>query len=70
MKDRHILLKLVQENFSYDLFLCFLKMHVVSYSSLYSNIREAMPNIRGLAVVGLFFEVKFSFYFVIKTRFF
>jgi carbonic anhydrase len=34
-----------------------LEMHVVSYSSLYSNIREAMPNIRGLAVVGLFFEV-------------
>lgn len=34
-----------------------LEMHMVSYSSLYSNIREAMTNTRALAVVGAFFEI-------------
>jgi len=34
-------------------------LHVVAYSSLYSNIAEAMTNVRGLAVVGLFFQVKY-----------
>ncbi|CAF3893570.1 unnamed protein product [Rotaria sordida] len=34
-----------------------LEMHVVAYSDLYSNIRDAMVNTRGLAVVGVFFEL-------------
>ncbi|CAF0744893.1 unnamed protein product [Rotaria sp. Silwood1] len=34
-----------------------LEMHMVTYSSLYSNIRDAMPNTRSLAVVGVFFEL-------------
>jgi len=32
-------------------------MHMVSYSSLYPTIAAAMSNIRGLAVIGAFFEV-------------
>jgi hypothetical protein len=38
-------------------------MHVVSYSSWYPTIREAMSNTRALAVVGVFFEVKFLLLF-------
>jgi len=33
-----------------------LEMHVVTYSRLFSNINEAMPNTRALAVVGVFFR--------------
>lgn len=32
-------------------------MHIVTYSSLYNSIGEAMTNIHGLAVVGFFFQV-------------
>ena len=45
-------------------------MHIVSYSSWYSNIGEAMTNTRALAVVGVFFEVKFHSFFFIKILFF
>ncbi|CAF3486244.1 unnamed protein product [Rotaria socialis] len=34
-----------------------LEMHMVTYSSWYSNIKDAMTNTRGLAVVGVFFEL-------------
>jgi hypothetical protein len=34
-------------------------MHIVTYSSWFSNLTEAMTNTRALAVVGVFFEVKF-----------
>ncbi|CAF2985802.1 unnamed protein product [Rotaria sp. Silwood2] len=34
-----------------------LEMHVVTYSSWFSNIVEAMTNTRALAVVGVFFEL-------------
>jgi hypothetical protein len=35
-------------------------MHVVSYSKSFAAIKDAMPNVRGLAVIGVFFEVKFE----------
>lgn len=34
-----------------------LEMHIVSYSSLYKDIFSAISNTRGLAVIGVFFEV-------------
>ncbi|CAF1358037.1 unnamed protein product [Rotaria sordida] len=37
-----------------------LEMHMVTYSSWFSNIHEAMSNTRALAVVGVFFELSFE----------
>ena len=60
---------------SIDLFLNLLsfsfssKMHIVSYSNWYSNIRDAMTNTRSLAVIGVFFEVKFPFDLLTKCLF-
>ena len=35
----------------------FVQMHIVTYSSLFEGIGQAMSTTRGLAVIGLFFEV-------------
>ena len=35
---------------------------MVTYSSWYSNIADAMTNTRALSVVGAFFEVNFIFF--------
>jgi len=57
-------------NLSYHFyFLFFFKMHIVSYSSWYSSLGDAMTNTRGLAVVGIFFEVKFHLFFLIVKIF-
>jgi hypothetical protein len=45
-------------------------MHIVTYSSFFSNIKDAMTNTRGLAVVGVFFEVKFFFFNIIFQNIF
>ena len=50
----------------------FSKMHLVTYSSWYSNILDAMHNTRALAVIGVFFEVILFnklFFFSSKERF-
>jgi hypothetical protein len=35
-------------------------MHIVSYSKSFANIKDAMSNVRALAVIGVFFEVKLT----------
>lgn len=36
-------------------------MHIVTYSSLFLNLPEAVSNTRALAVVGVFFEVRLKY---------
>ncbi len=43
---------------------------MVTYSSWYPNIGDAMTNTRALAVVGVFFEVKFTFFLNIINKLF
>ena len=35
-------------------------MHIVSYSKSFARIQDAVSNVRALAVIGAFFEVKLA----------
>ena len=39
------------------IFLFFLKIHIVHYNTKYPNIKDAMTQVDGLAVLGFFIEV-------------